>query len=75
MSGRARAEVPGMAGLVTARAFATVIDAQVACAVLQSAGLDASLRDEHVVSIAVVFSNAVPIRRWRRCASCATTLA
>jgi hypothetical protein len=48
-----------MAELVTVRAFATVIDAQVACAVLQSAGLGASLRDEHVVSMYWLFSNAV----------------
>ena len=59
MSGSTRAEIPGMAELVTVRAFTTVIDAHVACAVLQSAGLDASLRDEHVVSMQWLFSNAV----------------
>ena len=48
-----------MAELVTVRAFSTVIDAHVACAVLQAAGVDASLRDEHVVSMQWLFSNAV----------------
>jgi hypothetical protein len=48
-----------MADLVTVQAFSTGLDAHVACAVLQSAGLDASLRDEHVVSMQWLFSNAV----------------
>jgi hypothetical protein len=59
MTAGTRAEVPRMDELVTVRAFTAVIDAQVACAVLQSAGLDASLRDEHVVSMQWLFSNAV----------------
>jgi hypothetical protein len=45
--------------LVTVRAFTNVPDAQVACTALQAAGLDASLRDEHLVSMQWLYSNAV----------------
>jgi hypothetical protein len=51
--------VPGMGQLVTVRGFTTVLDAQVACAVLPSAALGARLRDEHVISIDWLLSNAV----------------
>jgi hypothetical protein len=40
-----------MDDLVTVRAFTNLPDAQVACMALQAAGLAASLRDEHLVSM------------------------
>jgi hypothetical protein len=45
--------------LVTVRVFTSVPDAQVACTALLAAGLDASLRDEHLVSMQWLYSNAV----------------
>ena len=48
-----------IAAFVTVRAFTSVSDAQLACTVLQAAGLDARLGDEHLVSMQWLYSNAV----------------
>ncbi len=48
-----------MGELVTVRVFTNVPEAQVACTALVAAGLEASLRDEHVISMQWLYSNAV----------------
>ncbi len=48
-----------MGDLVTVRVFTNVPEAHVACTALLAAGLEASLRDEHLVSMQWLYSNAV----------------
>ena len=53
------AETTGMHHLVTVRTFTSLPEAQLACASLQAAGLDAELGDEHLVSMQWLYSQAI----------------